>query len=169
MLQNKGGRRGRSDNQILGSTGFLSLVKVRRALVPPKWRVKDTRLHRTVLGNGISCSRAWINLQKTTLPFCNVAMGFLQFLPAAPLSFFPFLEHERQNTWFPLNTRATTSDAQNYWFQQLFRALQPVRSFTHFTECQDYKRTDWKMAFHVVVEGMGNAKSEKQTYSPKLL
>lgn len=101
MLQIKGGRGGRSDSQTLGSSGFLCLVKVRRALVPPKWRGKYTWLHRTPLGNGISCSRVWMNLQSNTLPFCNVPRGFRQFLPAAPLSFFHFLERERRNTVFP--------------------------------------------------------------------
>lgn len=76
MLKSKGWRKGRSDSQILGSSGFLCLIKVRRALVPPRWRGKDTQLNRTPLGNDISRSRAWMNLQNNTLPFCNMPMGF---------------------------------------------------------------------------------------------
>lgn len=64
--------------------------------------------------------------------------------------------------------RTAPGDAQNYWFQLLFRTLQPTRSFTHFTGWQDHKRTKRKMGFHIIVEGMGNAMFEKQNYSPRL-
>lgn len=171
MLQNKGGRRGEEGVTVRPLAPVVSCALSRSE---GHWSLSsggekthsftELLLEMAFHAQGHEWTCRTTSFPSAMCPWASVS-SYQQPLYLIP---FPWAGVTEHSVSLP-SIRAATGDAQNYWFQLLFRALQPTGSFTHFIGWQDHKRTKRKMGFHVIVEGMGNAEFEKQNYSPRLL